>query len=126
MWNTFLIFAVQSLTHVQLFVTPWTAACQASLFFTISYSLLKLMSTELVIPSNRLIFCHLLLFLPSIFPSIRVFSNELALSIRWPKYCSFNFSINPSKEYSELISFRIDWFDSASCPRDSQESSPAA
>ena len=105
------VVVVHSLSCVWLFVTPWTAACQASLFFTISYSLLKLMSTELVIPSNRLIFCHLLLFLPSIFPSIRVFSNELALSIRWPKYCSFNFSINPSKEYSELISFRIDWFD---------------
>ena len=92
-------------------MTPWTAAHQASVSFTISWSLLKLMSTELVIPSNHLILCHPLLFLPSIFPSIKVFSNELALSIRWPKYWSFNFSINTSNEYSGLISFRIDLFD---------------
>ena len=90
-------------------VTPWTAAHQASLSFTISQSLLKLMSIESVIPSNHLILCCPLLLLPSIFPSIRVFSNESALCIRWPKYWSFNFSIRASKEYSGLISFRIDW-----------------
>ena len=90
---------------------PWTAACQASLFFIISRSLLKLISTELVMPSTHLILCLPLLLLPSVFPSIRVFSNELALRIRWPKYWSFSFSISPSNEYSELISFRIDWFD---------------
>ena len=92
-------------------MTPWTAACQASLSFTISWSLLKLMSIESVMPSNRLILCCPLLLLPSIFPSIRVFSSESALHIRWPKYWSFSFSISPSNEYSELISFRIDWFD---------------
>ena len=86
----------------------WSAACQASLSFTISQGLLKLMSIELVMPSNHLILCHPLLLLPSIFPSIRVFSNESALRIRWPKYWSF--SISPSNEYSGLISFRIDWF----------------
>ena len=101
---------VQSLSCVRLFVTPWTAACQASLSFTISQSLLKLMSIELVRPSNYLILCHPLL-LPSIFPSIRVFSNESSLHIRWPKYWSFSFSISLSNEYSGLISFRIDWFD---------------
>ena len=113
MWNTFLIFAVQSLTHVQLFVTPWTAALQASLSFTISWSLLKLMSIESMMPSNHLILCHPLLFLFSIFPSIRVFSSEWAFPIRWPKYWSFSFSIRPSSECSGLISFRIDWFDLA-------------
>ena len=92
-------------------MTPWTAACQASLSFTISWSLLKLMSIESVMPSNHLILCCPLLLLPSIFPSIRVFSSESALHIRWPKYWSFSFSISPSNEYSELISFRIDWFD---------------
>ena len=92
-------------------MTPWTAAHQASLSFTISQSLLKLMSIESVMPSNHLILCRPLLLLPSIFPSIRICSNELALSIRWPKYWSFSFSISPSKEYSGLISFRIDWFD---------------
>ena len=102
---------VQSLSHVQLFVTSWTAACQASLSFTISWRLLKFMSIELVILSNHLILCHPLLLLLSIFPSIRVFSNELALPIRWPKYWSFSFSISPSNKYSALISFRIDWFD---------------
>ena len=102
---------VQSLNHVQFFVTLWTAACQASLSFTINRSLLKLMSIELVMPSNHLIFCLPLLFLPSIFPSIRVFSNELALRIRWPEDWSFSFSISPSNEYSGLISFRIDCFD---------------
>ena len=91
--------------------TPWTVALQASLSITNSRSLLKLMSIELVMPSNHLIFCCPLLLLPSIFPSIRVFSNESALCIRWPKYWSFSFSISPSNEYSGLISFRIDWLD---------------
>ena len=92
-------------------MTPWTVACQASLSFTISWSLLKLMSTESVMPSNHLILsCHLLL-LPSVFPSIRVFSNESVLHIRWPNYWSFSFSISPSNEYSGLISFRMDWLD---------------
>ena len=90
---------------------PWTAACQASLSFTISWSLLKLMSIELIMPSNHLILCYPLLLLPSIFTSIRVFSNKLALCSRWPKYWSFSFSISPSNEYPGLISFRIDWFD---------------
>ena len=102
---------VQSLNHVWLFATPWTAACQASLTFTISRSLLKLMSIELVMPSNHLILYCSLLLLPSIFPRIRVFSNELALRIRWPKNWSFSFSNSPSNEYSGFISFRIDWFD---------------
>ena len=97
----------QSLSHVQLFVTPWTAARQPSLFFTISWSWLKLTSIELVMPSNQPILCHPLLLLPSIFPIIRVFSNESVLRTRWPKYWSFNFSISPSNEYSGLISFRI-------------------
>ena len=94
-------------------VTPWTAARQASLFIANSQSSLKLMSIESVMPSNQLILCHPLLLLPSIFPSIRVFSNESGLHIRWPKYCSFSFSITPSNVYSELIYFRIDWFDLA-------------
>ena len=94
-----------------LLATPQTAARQASLSFTISWSLLKLMSIESVMPSNHLILCHPLLLLPSVFPSIRVFSNESALLIRWPKYWSFNFSISPSNEYSELVSFRMDWLD---------------
>ena len=102
--------SVQSLGCVQLFVTPYTAACQASLYITNSQSLLKLMSIELVMPSNYLILYDPLLPLPSIFPRIRVFSNESALRIRWPKYWSFNFSISPSNEYTGLISFRIDWF----------------
>ena len=101
---------VQLLSRVQLFATPWTVARQASLSFAISWSMLKFMSIELVMPTNHLILCLPLLLLPSIFPSIRVFSNESALCIRWPKYWSFSFSINPSKEYSGLISFRIDWF----------------
>ena len=92
-------------------VTPWTAACQASLSFTVSQSLLRLMSIESVMSSNHLIFCHRLLLLPSEFPSIRVFSSESVLGIRWPKGWSFSFSISPSSEYSELISFRIDPFD---------------
>ena len=103
--------SVQWLSHVRLFATPWTAAGQASLSITNFQSLLKLMSIELVMPSNHLILCHFLLLLPSIFPSIRVFSNESVLHIRWPKYWSFSFSINPSNEYSGLISFRMDWFD---------------
>ena len=104
------IIVVQSLSRVLLFATPWTAAHQASLSFAISWSLLKLMCIESVMPSNHLVLCHPLL-MPSIFPSIRVFSNE-SVSIRWPKHWSFSFSITPSNEYSGLISFRIDWFDS--------------
>jgi len=103
--------SVQLLSHVWFFATPWTAARQASLSITNSQSLLKLMSTELVMPSNHLIFCCLLLLLPTIFPSIRVFSNESVLRIRWPKYWSFSFSVRPSNEYSGLISFRIDSLD---------------
>ena len=91
--------------------SPWTAACQASLSFTISQSLCKLTSIALVMPSNHLVLCHTLLFMPSSFPSIGVFSSESALCIMWPKYWSFSLSINPSNEYSELISFRTDWFD---------------
>ena len=106
-----LFSSVQLLSHVWLFATPWTAAHQASLSFTIPWSLLKLMSIESVLPSHHLILCHPLLLLPSIFPSIRVFSKESVLHIRWPKYWSFSFSISPSNEYSGLISFRIDWFD---------------
>ena len=102
---------VQLLSHVQLSETPWTAACQTPLSFTISQSLFKLMFIELVMPSNHLILCCPLLLLPSIFPSIRVFSKELALHIRWPKYRRFTFSISTSNEYSELISFGIDQFD---------------
>ena len=92
-------------------VFPWTAACQASLFITNSQSLLKLMSIESVVPSNHLILCHPLLLLPSVFPSIKIFSNESVLCIRWPKYYSFSFSISLSNEYSGWISFRMDWFD---------------
>ena len=106
-----LISSVQPLSHVRLFVTPWTAARQASLSITNSRGLLKLMSIESVMPSNHLIFCHSLLLLPSIFPSVRVFSKEPALCIRWPKYWRFSFSISPSNEYSGLISCKIDWFD---------------
>ena len=102
--------SVQLLSRVRLFVTPWTAACQASLSITNSQSLVKLMSIESVMPSNHLILCHLLLP-PSIFPSIRVSSSESVLRIRWPKYWSFNFNISSSNEYSGLISFRIDWLD---------------
>ena len=102
---------VQSLSHVRLFVTPWTAAHQASLSITNSWSLLKLMPIESVMPSNHLILCRPLLLPPSIFPSIRVFSNESVLCIRWPKYWSFSFSISPSNEYSGLISFRVYWLD---------------
>ena len=112
--------SVQSLSHVWLFATPWTAARQASLSITNSQSLLKLMSITMVMPSNHLILCHPLLLPPSIFPIIRVFSNESVLHIRWPKYWSFSFS--PSNEYSGLISYRIDWFDLLD-QRNSQESS---
>ena len=100
----------QSLSHVHLLSIPWTAGHQASLSFTISWSLLKLISIEPMMPSSHLILCHPLLLLPSVFPSIRVFSNELAFQIRLPKYWSFSFSISPSNEYLRLISFRVDWF----------------
>ena len=102
---------VQLLSCVPLFATPWTVARPASLSITNSRSLLKLMSIDFVMPSNRLILCHPLLLLPSVFPRVRVFSNESVLCTRWPKYCRFSFSISPSNEYSGLISFRIDWFD---------------
>ena len=103
--------SVHSLSHVRLFVTPWTAARQASLSIANSRSLLKLMSIELVMPSNHLILCHPLLLLPSIFPSTRVFSSESVLHIRWSKYWSVSFSISPSNEHPGLISFRMDWLD---------------
>ena len=101
---------VQSLSHVWLFLIPWTAGCQGSLSITNSQSLLKLMSIKSVMPSNCFIFCCPLLLPPSVFPSIRVFSNESVLQIRWPKYWSFSFSISPSNEYLGLISFRTEWF----------------
>ena len=110
-WWFFQIAVVLLLSHVWLFVTLWTAARQASLSFINSWSLLKLMSIELLMPSNHLILCHPLLLLPSIFPSIRVFPKESVLCIMWPKYWNFSFSISPSNEYLGLISFRIDWFD---------------
>ena len=103
--------SIQSLSHVQFFMTPWTTARQASLSITNCWKSPKPMSIELVMPSNHLILCRPLLLLPSIFPSIRVFFNESALHIRWPKYWSFSFSISPSNVYSGLIFFRIDWFD---------------
>ena len=103
--------SVQSLSRVWLFVTPWTAVCQASLSIANCQSLLKLMSIESVMPSNHLILCHPLLLTLSIFLSIRVFSNESVLHIRWPNNWSFSFSISPSNEYSEMISFRMDWLD---------------
>ena len=103
MWTSL----VQLLSHVWLFATQWTEACQASLSFTISWSLLRFMSIELIMKYNHLVLCHPLLLLPSIFPSIRVFSNESALCITWPKYWNFSFSISPSSEYSGLIFFRI-------------------
>ena len=106
--HVLLYVVVQPLSHVQLFVTSWTAACQAFLSFTISRSLLKLMSIESVMPSNCFILCHPLLLPPSILPSIRVFSNESVLRVRWPKYWSFSFSISPTNEYSGLVSFRMD------------------
>ena len=106
-----IISSVQLLSHVRLFATTWTAACQASLSITNSQTLPKLMSTESVMTSNHFILCCPLLLLPSIFPSIRVFSNESALHSRWPKYWSFSFYISPSNEHSGLISFRMDWLD---------------
>ena len=106
-----MILVVQSLSHIQLFETPWTAACQVSLSFTISQSFLKLMSIESVMPSNHLVLCRPPLLLPSIFASITVISKELVLLIRWPKFWSFCLSISPSSEYSGLISYRTNWFD---------------
>jgi len=103
--------SVQSPSRILLFETPWTAACQASLYLTNSWSLLKLTSIELVMPSNHLILCHPLLLLSSVFHSIRVFSNESVLDIRWPKHWNFSFNISPSNEHSGLISFRMDWLD---------------
>ena len=119
-----IISSVQSLSHVWLFATQWTAACQASMSITNSRSLLKFMSIESVMPSSHLILCRPLL-LPSVLPSIRVFSNELALHISWPKYQSFSFNSSPSNQYSGLISFRIDWLDLLAVQgTHSQESSP--
>ena len=106
-----ILTSVQLLSRVRLFATPWTATCQFSLSITNFRSLLKHMSIESVMPSNHLIRCHPLLLLPSILPSIRVFSNESALRIRWPKYWSFSFNISPSNEHPGLISFRMDWLD---------------
>ena len=119
-WNIFIfhfyihyivLVSVQSLSHVQLFATLWITAHQASLSITNSQSLVKLMSIKSMMPSNRLVLCHPLLIPPSIFPSIRVFTNESVLRIRWPEYWSFSFSISPSNEYSGLICFRMDWLD---------------
>ena len=108
---SYIISSVQSLSHVWLFATPWTTACQVSLSIINTWSLLKLMSIESVMPSSHLVLCHPLLLPPSIFPSIGVCSNESVLRIRGPKYWSFSFSISPSKEYSGMISFRMDWLD---------------
>ena len=119
------VVVVQLLSHVQLLATPLAAARQAPLSFTISWSLLQFMSTELVMLSNHLILCHHLLLLPSLFPSIRVFSSELVLRIRWPKCWSFSFSLSPSNEYSEWIFFSLGWLESPCCPKYSQESSLA-
>ena len=120
-----MLAAVQLPNCVRLFTTIWTAARQASLSLTISQCLHKFMSTESVMPSNHLILCCPLLLLPSIFPSIRVFSNESVLHIRWPKYWNFSISLSPFNEYSGLISLRIDWFDLFASPGDFQESSSA-
>ena len=109
--NCYVSIVGQSISHVQLFATPWSAAHQASLSFTISQSLLKLISIVSVMPPNHLVICHPFLLLSSIFPRIRVFSNKSSRCIRWPKYWSFSFNISPLSEYSGLISFRIDWFD---------------
>ena len=122
--HSFLFSTVQSLRHIRLFVTDWTAACQASLSITNFWSSSKPMSIESVMPSNHLILCHPLLLLPSIFPSIRVFSNESVLWIRWPKYWSFSFNISPSNEHSELDLLQDGLVGSPCTPRDSQESSP--
>ena len=119
-----MISSVQLLWHVWLFATSWTAACQASLSITNSRNLHKLMSIESGMPSNHLILCRHLLLPPSIFPSIRVFSNESALRIRWPKYCSFSFRISPSQQYSGQISFRMDWLALLAVQGTLQESSP--
>ena len=116
------VVVVQSLSHIRLFVTPWTVAHQGSLSFTNTQSLLKLMFIESVMPSNHLVLCHPLLLLPSTFPSIRVFSNESLLRIRWPKYWSF--SVSPSNEYSGLISFRIEWVDER-CRNGAQKPPPS-
>ena len=116
--------SVQSLSHVRLFATPWTAVHDTSLSITNTWSLLKLMSTESVMPSNHLTLCRPLLLPPSVFPSTRVFSNESVLHIRWQKYWSFSFSISPSNQYSGLISFRMNFLDLLAVQRDSQESSP--
>ena len=118
------VIVVQPLSCVRLFVTPWTAAHQASLSITNSQSLLKIMYIKSMIPSNHFILCCPLLLLHSIFPSIKVFSNESVVCISWPKYWSFSFSISPSNEYSGLISFRMDLVGAPCSPRDSQESSP--
>ena len=115
--NSFKECSVQLISRIRLPLTPWTAACQASLSITKSWSLLKLLSIVLVMPSNHLILCHPLLLLPSIFPSIRDFSSELVLHIRWPKYWSFSFSISPSNEHSGLIFFRIGWLDLLAVPQ---------
>ena len=117
-------YAVQSLSRVRLFATPWIAALLASMSITNSGSLPKLMSIESVMPSGPLILCHPLLFLPPILPSIRVFSNESTLHMRWPKYWSFSFSISPSNEHPGLISFRMDWLGLLAVQGTSQESSP--
>ena len=119
--NVVAVVVVQSLSCVHLFATSWTAACQVSLHFTIFRNLIKLMSIESVMPSNHLFLSYPLLLLPSIFFSIRVFSNESALCIRWSKYWSFGFGISHSSEYSGFISFRIDWFDLLAVQGDSQE-----
>ena len=111
LYSLYTVVSVQLLSCVWLFVTPWTTACQASLSITNSWNLPKLMSIKLVLPSNHLILCCPLLLLPLFFPSIRVFSNESVLRIRWPKYWSFSFCINPSNGYSGLDSFRMDWLD---------------
>ena len=125
LWIFFLLLlSVQSLSQVQLFVRPWTGVCQAFLSIINFQSLLKLMSFELVMPSNHLILCHPLLLLPSIFPSIRVFYNESILPLKCSKYWSFSFSISPSNEYSGLISLRIDWFDYLAVQGTVKESSP--
>ena len=110
-WSQRAVLVIQLLSCVWLFATPWTAACRSPLSFTISWTWLRFISIESVMLSNHLILCHLLLLLPSVFPSIRVFSNESVHCIRWPKYWSFSLSISPSNEYLRLIFFRIDWFD---------------
>ena len=125
-WYNIQFSSVQLLSHVRFFATPWITACQASLSITNSRSSPKLLSIVSVMPSSHLILCHPLLFLPPIPPSIRVFSSESTLRMRWPKYWSFSFSIIPSKEIPGLISFRMDWFGSPCSPRDSQESSPTS